>query len=164
MNNLTAGLRVFGVSITGFLAREIYNPEAVQLPIAAQVNLLDYLAAVPRSGTIPNAPPQVPFVGFKKWWIESLLRNTIPDDTVLTQITNNFNQIRQTPVSSIRFSCYVSKPLSFHGKFYIKVLSGNSDAQTDKYIYKTIQYQYDKNNNYITASVTGFNIPLLLRT
>jgi len=164
MNNLTAGLRVFGVSITGFLAREIYNPEAVQLPVAAQLNLLDYLAAVPRSGTIPNTTPQIPFVGFKKWWIESMLRNTIPDDTVLTQITNNFNQIRQTPVSSIRFTCYVSKPLSFHGKFYIKVLSGESTAQTDKYIYKTIQYQYDKSNNYITASVTGFNIPLLLRS
>jgi len=163
MNNLSAGLRVFGVSITGFLAREIYNPEAVQLSVAAQVNLLDYLAATPRSGSIIGLPTQVPYVGFKKWWIESMMRNTIPDDFVLTQILNNFDQIRQTPVSSINFSCYVSKPLSFHGKFYINVLSGTSTAQTDKYIYSSIQYSYDKVNNFITADVSGFNIPLLLR-
>ena len=163
MNNLAAGLRVFGISITGFLAREIYNQDAVQLPVAAQLDLLTYLAAVPKTGTIPGTTPQVPFVGFKKWWIESMMRNTIPDDTVLTKILNNFDQIRQTPVSSINFSCYVSKPLSFHGRFYINVLSGTSNAQTDKYIYSSITYNYDKLNNYITADVTGFNIPLLLR-
>ena len=164
MSNLTAGLRVFGISITGFLAREIYNPEAVQLPISAQVNLLDYLAAVPKSGTTIGLPPQVPFVGFKKWWIESMMRNTIPDETVLTQITNHFNQIRQTPVSSIGFQCYVSKPLNFHGKFYINVLSGTSNAQTDKYIYSSIDYNYNKLENYITADIKGFNLPLLGRT
>jgi hypothetical protein len=93
-----------------------------------------------------------------------MMRNTIPDETVLTQITNHFNQIRQTPVSSIGFQCYVSKPLNFHGKFYINVLSGTSNAQTDKYIYSSIDYNYNKLENYITADIKGFNLPLLGRT
>lgn len=160
MNTLSAGLRVFGSSITGFLADERYFPDAVSVDninIADKIKLLDYLSNAPKN------PAQAPYVGFKKFLINSFQRNQIPDQTVLRNITNQYQKIARTPISRISFDCYVTKPLSFHGKFQIAVLSGNSTNSTDQYIYERLSYSYNKQQNYISASVEGINIPILIK-
>jgi len=160
MNTLSAGLRAFGSSITGFIADERYFPDAVSvdnLGTLEKAFLLKYL-----SNAATN-PAQAPYVGFKKYQINSFQRNQIPDQTTLTNITNQLQKVARTPISRIEFDCYVTKPLSFHGKFLIKVLSGNSVNSTDEYIYENLSYQYNKNENYISASVQGINIPILLK-
>ena len=160
MNTLSAGLRSFGSSITGFLADERYFPDAVSvdnLSLGDKVELLKYL-----SNSAKN-PAQSPYIGFKKYQINSFQRNQIPDQTVLRNLTNQLQKVAKTPTSRIEFDCYVTKPLSFHGKFMINVFLGNIINSTDQYIYENLSYQYNKNENYISANVQGINIPILLK-
>ena len=160
MNTLSAGLRAFGSSITGFIADERYFPDAISvanLSLKDKIQLLAYL-----SGAATN-PAQSPYVGFKKYQMNSFQRNQIPDQTTLRNITNQLQKVARTPISRIEFDCYVTKPLSFHGKFMINVFSGDSKNSTDQYIYENLSYQYNKNENYISANVQGINIPILLK-
>lgn len=63
MKNLAAGVRVFGVAMTGFLADERYSPKSVSLvdlPLSVQLDLLKYLANAPFNSA------QGSYVGFKK--------------------------------------------------------------------------------------------------
>lgn len=160
MDTLAAGVRAFGSSITGFLADERYFPDSVSVDnmnIGVKLKLLQYLANAPFDSA------QAPYVGFKKYLISSFQRNQIPDQTVLRNITNQYQKIARTPISNISFSCYVSKPLSVHGKFIIKTFLGDTINSTDQYIYQQVDYTYDKGNNHITASVQGINIPILIK-
>ena len=159
VKNLAAGVRVFGVAMTGFLADERYSPKSVSadnLPLANKVNLLEYLK------NAPFDPSQAPYVGFKKYLMWSTQRNEIPDYQVLKRITDSVELVSKTPISSISFSCYVAKPLNFHGKFKINVFLGSQSNSTDYYVYQSVGYRYDKNNNLITATVQGTNMPISL--
>ena len=159
IKNLAAGVRVFGTAITGFLADERYSPASVSLqnvPIEAQLGLLKYLAKAPFDAT------QAPYVGFKKYLMWATQRNEIPDQQVLKRITDSVELVSKTPISAITFTCYVTKPLTFHGKFMIKVFQGQDSNFTDQYVYQSIDYTYDKNNNLITANVRGTNMPISL--
>ena len=69
-------------------------------------------------------------------------------------------KLAQTPIHSIDFTCYVTKPLTFHGTFKINIL--DSGKVTDQYIYKSINYTFNKQENIITATVSGVNTPMLL--
>lgn len=159
VKNLSAGVRVFGTAITGFLADERYSPSSVSLqnvPIEAQLSLLKYLANAPFDAT------QAPYIGFKKYLIWATQRNEIPDQQVLKRITDSVELVSKTPISAISFSCYVTKPLTFHGKFMINVFQGKTSNYTDQYVYQSIDYNYNKNDNLITASVRGTNMPISL--
>ena len=89
-------------------------------------------------------------------------RNEIPDQQVLKRVTDSVEVVSKTPISSISFTCYVTKPLSFHGKFMINVFQGSTVNATDQYVYQSIDYRYDKINNLITASIRGTNMPVAL--
>ena len=89
-------------------------------------------------------------------------KNEIPDQQVLKRITDSIELVSKTPISSISFQCYVVKPLNFHGKFLINVFQGQTINSTDQYVYTGIDYNYDKANNLITASVRGTNMPISL--
>ena len=157
--NLASGVRVFGVAMTGFLADERYSPNSVSvtnLPIQSQVDLLKYLQNAPFNSA------QAPYVGFKKYLMWSMQRNEIPDQQVLKRVTDSVELVSKTPISSIKFNCYVAKPLSFHGKFMINVFQGSTTNATDQYIYQSVNYNYEKDKNLITASVTGTNMPISL--
>jgi hypothetical protein len=159
IRNLSSGVRVFGMAMTGFLADERYSPSSVSLtnlPIEKQANLLGYLAQAPEN------TQQAPYVGFKKYLMWSTQRNEIPDQEVLKRITDSVELVSKTPISSISFQCYVERPLTFHGKFRINVFYGNSVDATDQYVYQSIDYNYSKANNLITATVQGTNMPIAL--
>ena len=157
VKGLAAGVRVFGVAMTGFLADERYSPRSVavsNLPTQTQLDLLAYLS------NAPFVPSQAPFVGFKKYLMWSLQKNEIPDEQVLKRVTDSLELVSKTPISSISFKCYVAKPLSFHGKFMINVFQGSTVNATDQYVYTSVDYNYDKENNLITADVRGTNMPI----
>lgn len=159
MKSLSSGVRVFGIAMTGFLADERYSPGSVSLsnlPIQTKVDLLGYLSNAPFN------PAQPIYVGFKKYLNWSMQRNEIPDQQVLKRITDSIELVSRTPISSISFRCYVAKPLNFHGKFLINVFQGNTINATDQYIYQSVDYNYDKDNNVITAEVSGTNMPISL--
>lgn len=159
VQGLASGVRVFGSSMTGFLADERYSPASVSinnLTLQTQVDLLKYLSNAPLDAA------QAPYIGFKKYLMWSFQRNEIPDQQVLKRITDSVELVSRTPISEISFNCYVSKPLNFHGKFSINVFQGKTVNATDQYIYKTISYNYDKDNNLITADVIGTNMPISL--
>ena len=159
VSNLSAGVRVFGTAMTGFLADERYSPNAVSLsnlPVQKQLDLLGYLAFAPENTS------QSPYVGFKKYLMWSMQRNEIPDQTVLKRITDSVELVSKTPISEISFTCYVERPLTFHGKFRINVFYGDSKDITDQYVYQSINYNYNKSNNLITATVQGTNMPISL--
>ena len=165
MNLLSSGVRVFGVAITGFLADERFSPGSVSLtnlPLQEKLNLLGYLAGAPKNPTQPT------YVGFKKYINWATQRNEIPDYQVLKRVTDSIELVSKTPISNISFSCYVSKPLNFHGKFKINVFLGSSvfgttTNATDLYVYRSINYSYNKSDNLITAIVSGTNLPISLR-
>ena len=159
MKLLSAGVRVFGVAMTGFLADERFSPASVSvtgLPIQSQLDLLGYLKDAPFKAN------QATYVGFKKYINWAAQRNEIPDYQVLKRITDSIELVSKTPISTISFSCYVSKPLSVHGKFTINVFLGEKVNATDKYVYKSVDYNYNKSSNLIIASVTGTNLPISL--
>ena len=160
MNLLSSGVRVFGVAMTGFLADERFSPGSVSLnnlPIQTQIDLLGYLS------NTPFTPAQPTYVGFKKYINWATQRNEIPDYQVLKRITDSIELVSKTPISNISFSCYVTKPLNFHGKFKINVTLENSTNATDLYVYKSVSYTYSKTDNLITAVVSGTNLPISLR-
>lgn len=159
MKNLAAGVRVFGVAMTGFLADERYSPNSVSianLPLSVQVDLLKYLAEAPFKSA------QASYVGFKKYLIWSMQKNEIPDQQVLKRVTDSIELVSKTPISSISFQCYVTRPLNFHGKFMINVFQGQTVNSTDQYVYQSVNYNFNKSNNLITASVKGINMPISL--
>jgi hypothetical protein len=159
MKLLSAGVRVFGVAMTGFLADERFSPASVSvtgLPLQSQLDLLGYLKDAPFKAN------QATYVGFKKYINWAAQRNEIPDYQVLKRITDSIELVSKTPISTISFSCYVSKPLSIHGKFTINVFLGEKVNATDKYVYKSVDYNYNKSSNLIIASVTGTNLPISL--
>ena len=44
----------------------------------------------------------------------------------------------------------------------INVFQGSTVNSTDQYVYQSVSYSYDKNNNLITADVKGTNMPISL--
>jgi hypothetical protein len=159
VKGLGAGVRVFGVAMTGFLADERYSPTSVSvnnLTTQTQSDLIGYLQ------NAPFVPSQAPYVGFKKYLIWSMQRNEIPDQQVLKRITDSIELVSRTPISTISFTCYVAKPLSFHGKFKINVFQGQTVNATDQYVYTSLDYNYNKSDNLITATVQGTNMPISL--
>ena len=108
------------------------------------------------------------YIGFRKFIKDSYEQNELPSDQLVRFKHNQNVKIIRTPFHSISFSCYVTKPLKSYGTFVVKVFVDNSAINpvyniTDKYIYKSIDYSYNKNSNTITASVQGFAQPWTIK-
>ena len=166
MKSLAAGVKAFASSITGFLADERYNPGFYPADPRDYLGetLLDKLSAKKDLLNADKNPFAKPYVGFRKYKVSSEQRNTIPDQRTLERITDELEKVIATPQSEVSFSCYVTKPLTFHGTFVIQVfvVDPKTIDYTDKYIYERINYVFDKSQNVITANVTGINIPFLI--
>jgi hypothetical protein len=148
LRTLASGVKTFGQGITGFFAAEDFDLDR------SFVNLAN-------AGVIPSIQNmRSGYVGFRKYLISSLKSNIIPDSVVLQKFHDIYVKLAQTPIHSIDFTCYVTKPLTFHGTFKINIL--DSGKVTDQYIYKSINYTFNKQENIITATVSGVNTPMLL--
>ena len=150
MKTLSAGVKTFGSAITGFLAAEAYEPFDTYVD--------GIISLVPN---ILNG--RTHYIGFRKYLVASLQKFAIPDYEVLQWLHTNYIKLAKQPISTINFECYVTRPLSFHGRFKIQILNNNNSDYTDWYIYDSLTYNYDKGENIITADISGANIPILMK-
>jgi hypothetical protein len=113
VKNLSSGVRVFGVAMTGFLADERYSPGSVSvanLPLESKVDLLKYLAQAPEN------TQQAPYVGFKKYLMWSTQRNEIPDQQVQSQ--SSFAYLPQVNFSPLQYAEVVLLTLFFLKRYH----------------------------------------------
>jgi hypothetical protein len=149
MDTYAAGVKTFGSTMTGFSAREDFDFNRTAI------------SAFGKPPTANGADSQnFPYIGFRKYRVAAQQAGVIPDDDVINYLHNIYIQLSNTAIGSINFDCYVTRPLSFHGKFVISVL--DSTTTTGEYIYESVNYSFNKAENLITASVSGKNIPITL--
>lgn len=102
------------------------------------------------------------YVGFRKQIKDIYDRQEFPSKQ-LTDFKHAQNkQIASKPFHTVKFNCYVTKPLKFWGTFYINAFDNNTtieDPITDTYIYSSLSYTFDKKSNVIKAEVEGIRLP-----
>lgn len=125
------------------------------------------LNAVVNSLTTNTSSVPAGYVGFRKKIMDQLERNEIFSEEVLKFKHEQNEKIAREPFHTIRFNCYVTRPLNFHGTFIIRQFLDDVNktdyASTDQYIYSSITYTIDKNNNLITADIQGVRQPWTIR-
>jgi hypothetical protein len=94
------------------------------------------------------------YTGFDKKFYKGLGK-LFPDYLAVQTWLQNKIETLKKPVYSIRFSCYVKRPLNNHGSFVINSMWDSNTRVTDAYLYSNIEYRCDKKNNIIMATVTG---------
>lgn len=163
LDSLAYGVNTYGVT-SGVIGSVSYETDeqfhAVSLSLASKTNVLNSLI---NTAAVPSG-----YIGFRKIIKDSYEQNELPSDQLVRFKHNQNVKIIRTPFHSINFSCYVTKPLKSYGTFVVKVFVDNSAINpvyniTDKYIYKSIDYTYNKSNNTITASVQGFAQPWTIK-
>lgn len=163
LDSLAYGVNTYGIT-SGVIGSVSYETDeqfhAASLSLNAKTNIVNSL--------INTASVPAGYIGFRKYIKDSYEQNELPSDQLVRFKHNQNVKIIRTPFHSISFSCYVTKPLKSYGTFVVKVFVDNSAINpvyniTDKYIYKSIDYSYNKNSNTITASVQGFAQPWTIK-
>ena len=163
LDSLAYGVNTYGIT-SGVIGSVSYETDeqfhAASLSLNAKTNIINSL--------INTASVPAGYIGFRKFIKDSYEQNELPSDQLVRFKHNQNVKIIRTPFHSISFSCYVTKPLKSYGTFVVKVFVDNSAINpvyniTDKYIYKSIDYSYNKNSNTITASVQGFAQPWTIK-
>ncbi len=95
------------------------------------------------------------YVGFRKKILDYLDQNELPSQELLALKHSQNEKIAERPFHSISFNCYVTKPLKFHGTFVVNAFVNGEVSVTDKYIYQSLSYTFDKSNNSIIANIQG---------
>ena len=159
LDSLAYGVNTYGIT-SGVIGSVSYETDeqfhATSLSLAAKNNIVNSLI---NTVSVPAG-----YVGFRKYIKDSYEQNELPSDQLVKFKHDQNVKIIRTPFHSLSFSCYVTKPLKAHGTFVVKVFVDNSAINpvyniTDKYIYKSIDYSYNKSTNLITANITGFAQP-----
>ncbi len=159
LDSLAYGVNTYGIT-SGVIGSVSYATDeqfhAAALSLTAKNNVVNSL--------INTASVPAGYIGFRKYIKDSYEQNELPSDQLVKFKHDQNVKIIRTPFHSLSFSCYVTKPLKAHGVFVVKVFVDNSTVNpvyniTDKYIYKSIDYRYNKSTNTITAQVQGFAQP-----
>jgi hypothetical protein len=149
-SNISAAVKSFGLLRDGY--KYLSTPE---LKIENRVSLAkrnQFQNAVDKKNIISG------YVGFRKFKIDSQSKNTVANEDILKNRFNFMEKVIIDTFHSISFSCYVTKPLRPYGNFLINILINDKTSQTDPYIYEKVNYSFKKENNYITAEVSGRNV------
>ena len=155
VENLAYGVKTYGKTLTGFEAQvsdETFLAQAMS--DTAFDNILNSLD----SGKIPEG-----YVGFRKYVIDAYNANEIPSAELLRKKHAINEKIIRNPYHTIQFDCYVTKPLSAHGCFTVSAFLNGDAEVTDKYIYQSLRYTFDKKNNIISAFVRGISQPWTIK-
>jgi hypothetical protein len=148
--NISTGVKSFGLLLDGY--KYIGTPEVK----IEQSLSTDFRTIVNNGVETENLP--VGYVGFRKVKIDSVDKASIANQTILENRFKYLDFISRDTFHSINFTCYVTKPLRAHGTFLVNILVNDKTSQTDPYAYQKVNYSFSKENNYITADVTGVNI------
>lgn len=160
---LSAIVQTFGSTLLeGFYAERTDNQfEAEALSVDARNSVVNSLLNTNSTVGVPQG-----YIGFRKKVMDALDKNEIFSKEVLTFKHEQNKKVVRIPFHEISFSCYVTKPLIFHGTFVIEPFreAGQSDYKpTDKYIYESIAYNINKSSNLITATIKGIRQPWTIR-
>lgn len=148
--NIATGVKSFGLLLDGY--KYIGTPE-----IQIEQSLSTSFRNIVNNGVETNNLP-VGYVGFRKIKIDAVDKATIANQTILENRFKFLNSISRDTFHTIDFTCYVTKPLRPHGTFLVNILVNDKTSQTDPYAYQKVNYTFSKENNYITAEVSGVNI------
>lgn len=148
--NISTGVKSFGLLLDGY--KYIGTPE-----VQIEQSLSTAFRNVVNNGVETDNLP-VGYVGFRKIKIDAVDKATIANQTILENRFKYLNSISRDTFHTINFTCYVTKPLRAHGTFLVNILVNDKTSQTDPYAYQKVDYTFSKENNYITAQVSGVNI------
>ena len=155
-DKLSAGVKTFGLTLEGYK-----NIKSTQSEIDKRISLA---ARTRLNNSLVTNTLNSGYVGFRKYIVDSFDAKTVPTLQLMRNRYQQFKYISKTPIHNIEFSCYVTKPLRAHGTFLINIFVDDNTMQTDPYIYQQVSYTFNKENNYITASVVGYNEPPLIES
>jgi hypothetical protein len=155
-DKLSAGVKTFGLTLEGYK-----NIKSTQSEIDKRISLA---ARTRLNNSLVTNTLNSGYVGFRKYIVDSFDAKTVPTLQLMRNRYQQFKYISKTPIHNIEFSCYVTKPLRAHGTFMINIFVDDNTMQTDPYIYQQVSYTFNKENNYITASVVGYNEPPLIES
>ena len=110
---------------------------------------------------ITNVQPKIGWVGFNKIWVEDLSPSFIQTQTQLkAQADIRKTNRLQVVHSKISFKLHITQPLNHWASFIITTFSQKTtNNATNPYGYTNVTYDYDKENNLLTADVEGENFP-----
>jgi hypothetical protein len=147
--DLAAGVKSFGLTLDGF--------KVMRTPESRIQTKLDSNARNRIVNALSSNVPVAGYIGFRKYIIDANDKASIPSEQILKNRYDLLSIVSSTTLHNINFTCYVTKPLRPYGTFLINLLLNDKTSQTDPYIYQKVSYSFSKENNYITATVTGFN-------
>lgn len=147
---------------TTLLRQEYYNGSAPRTweNTALTLNAISVLQSS-IDGDNKNVPQEnIGYVGYRKFFYHPESGAPpdphIGDKNSLNKYFNSIKPLVRKTFSTLKFSVYVTQPLSINGTFVIKTFIGEREPIiTDKYIYKSCSYTIDKINNTITAEIEG---------
>lgn len=164
LGNLHSGIVMTSLdqTATTLLRQEYYNGSAPRTweNTALTLSTISVLQSS-IDGENKNVPQEnIGYVGYRKFFYhpESGLPPDphIGDKNSLNKYFNTIKPLVRKTYSTLKFSVYVTEPLSINGTFVIKTFIGEREPIiTDKYIYKSCNYTIDKINNLITAEIEG---------
>lgn len=100
------------------------------------------------------------WVGWRKLLINTAQQTNLNDQLALNLYGGKLEQYLRNPYESVTPSVYVTKPLNHAGRFRVETFKGSGVADEKSiYYYNTVVYSYDKENNTLTADITGEKIP-----
>jgi hypothetical protein len=148
--NISTGVKSFGLLLDGY--KFIGTPE-----VKIEQSLSTRFRNIVNNGVETENLP-VGYVGFRKIKIDAVDKASIANQTILENRFRYLDLISRDTFHTINFTCYVTKPLRPHGTFLVNILVNDKTSQTDPYAYQKVNYTFSKENNYITADVSGVNI------
>ena len=101
------------------------------------------------------------YVGYRKILIDQVKQNVFPDKLSLERYAEQLDEYLKEPYQITSFECYVTKPLKHQGQFIIKTFLGEQEQATSRYLYASVNYKFNKKDNFIRASVKGEQLPPL---
>lgn len=158
-NQLVAGITMYGQALDSRMIVEdrVFND-------AFSEDALQKLRDSVGQGVPPDAA-QIGYVGYRKHIVDQTKTTTIPDKLALKRYVDDLESdfLRQT-YQTIEFDCYVAKPLNHVGTFVVQTFIGDAEPSvTDAYLYREVNYTFEKETNTITASVKGEKFPTMIR-
>jgi hypothetical protein len=118
------------------------------------------LVAINNAITNDTEFPDIAYVGFRKFYVDTINTRLIHTRSNLQLVADAIEPLLKSPYQGITFTCYVTHPLSHMGRFVIDTfIGGNRVTSTDYYIYKQVRYDFNKNQNTITATIDGVRLP-----
>lgn len=153
VKQLHAGLRLFGKSFTGKTL--LYERDFTGANDATGLNAI--------LQDVSKVAAGIGWVGWKKILVYRKQRDQLADQLAINLYGRSLENYLRTPYQSIGFKVYVTRPLIHAGRFRISTFNGlGVPDELGLFYYQQVNYTYNKEENIMTASITGEKFPSLI--